>query len=322
MADLERAVSDATIEHPYLLLIFDLDGFKGYNDAFGHPAGDRLLERLGRKLDVVGDSDVVAYRLGGDEFCLLAPVGGIDIERLVHESSSALVERGEGFVVTSSFGAVLLPDEAHDPSTALRLADERLYAHKHGKRSSRDRPHDVLLQVLLEREPGLHSHTEGVAELALAVGRTLGVEGQALDDLHRAAQLHDIGKLAVPDVILHKRAPLEHREWEFIRQHTLVGERILAVSPLLRVIGRIVRSTHERWDGAGYPDGLTGVEIPLAARVIGTCDAFEAMTSDRPYRVAVSEAEALAELERCAGSQFDPAVVAALHTCLAARVNG
>ena len=321
VADLERAASEATIERPALLVIFDLDGFKGYNDAFGHPAGDRLLARLGAKLAVSGADDVVAYRLGGDEFCLLAPAFGLDIERLVHESASALSERGEGFHVTSSFGAVVLPEEAADASTALRLADERLYAQKHGKRSQRDRPHELLLQVLLEREPRLHSHTEGVAELALAVGQELGIEGQALEDLYRAAQLHDVGKLAVPDVILHKPGALDDTEWEFVRQHTLVGERILAVSPLLRVIGRIVRATHERWDGDGYPDRLRGTEIPLAARVISVCDAFSAMTSDRPYRAAVSEREALDELDRCAGTQFDPEVVRALRSSLAARVS-
>ena len=201
---------------------------------------------------------------------------------------------------------VTSPEEADDPVSALRLADERLYAQKHAKSSLRNRPHELLLQVLLEREPNLHSHTVGVAALAREVGRVLGLEGRDMDELYQAAQLHDIGKLAIPDVILHKPGPLDPDEWEFLRRHTLVGERILAVSPLLRRIGEIVRSTHERWDGGGYPDGLVGEEIPLAARIICACDAFDAMTRERPYKRAMSDEAALAELSRCAGTQFDP----------------
>ena len=261
--------------------------------------------------------DVRGYRLGGDEFCLLSPVSGVDVETFLHEAALALTERGVGFDVGCSFGAVHLPEEADDPVSALRLADERLYAQKHAKSSQRNRPHELLLQVLLEREPNLHIHTVGVAALAREVGRTLELEGRDRDELYQAAQLHDIGKLAIPDVILHKPGPLDSDEWEFLRQHTLVGERILAVSPLLRRIGEIVRSTHERWEGGGYPDGLVGEEIPLAARIICACDAFDAMTRERPYKEAMSDEDALAELSRCAGTQFDARVVAAVQQCVA-----
>ena len=136
----------------------------------------------------------------------------------------------------------------------------------------------------------------------------------------RAAHLHDVGMLAVPDEIVHKAGPLDAREWEFVRQHTLVGERILRASPELRGVAAVVRSTHERWDGAGYPDELSGSETPLASRILAACDAFTAMTSQRPYRAQLDEAEALAELERNAGTQFDPAVVAALVAVVRERV--
>ncbi|MFN8223407.1 MAG: diguanylate cyclase [Gaiellales bacterium] len=310
--DLGRACTVATDENPWVLVIFDLDGFKGYNDAFGHPAGDQLLARLGDKLAQVGSDDARGYRLGGDEFCLLAPITGVDVERLLHEATFALSERGVGFDVGCSFGAVHLPDEASDAVTALRLADERLYAQKHVKRSRRDQPHDVLLQVLLEREPGLHTHTVEVGSMAREVGLALGLEGRDLDDLHRAAQLHDVGKLAIPDAILHKPGRLDDDEWKFIAQHTIVGERILGVSPLLRRIGEIVRATHERWDGNGYPDRLSREQIPLAARIICACDALDAMMRARPYSGPMALDAALLELERCAGTQFDPEVVEAL----------
>jgi two-component system, cell cycle response regulator len=316
VADLDLLATEATLETPWMLVIFDLDGFKGYNDAFGHPAGDQLLARLGAKLSRVGGDDVRGYRLGGDEFCVLSPVQGVDVETFLHEAALALTERGVGFDVGCSFGAVHLPEEADEPVSALRLADERLYAQKHAKSSRRNRPHELLLQVLLEREPTLHVHTVGVAALAREVGSTLGLEGSDRDDLYQAAQLHDIGKLAIPDVILHKPGPLDPDEWEFLRQHTLVGERILAVSPLLRRIGEIVRSTHERWEGGGYPDGLAGEEIPLAARIICACDAFDAMTRERPYKQAMSDEAALAELLRCAGTQFDARVVGAVRQCV------
>lgn len=318
VADLDEAVGVATPTEPWLLAIFDLDGFKLYNDAFGHPAGDQLLARLGGKLQTVADGTVSAYRLGGDEFCLLAPVADVDVERLVDRAARALAEAGEGFDVTCSFGAVVLPEDAHEPSEALRRADLRLYAQKHEKRTHREQPHRPLLQALLEREPGLHTHTEDVASLALAIGRDLGLGEVELDDLQRAALLHDIGKLAIPDAILHNPGPLSPEEWAFVRRHTLIGERILAVSPILRTVGRIVRSSHERWDGGGYPDGLAGEEIPLAARVIAVCDAWDAMTTDRPYRAALPPDAAVRELVACAGTQFDPAAVAAL----VARVGG
>ena len=321
VTELAQAAEVATVESPWVLVIFDLDGFKGYNDAFGHPAGDQLLGRLGSKLaDIDGGAGVAGYRLGGDEFCLLAPIAGVDVERLIHQATFALSEKGVGFDVGCSFGAVHLPEEADDPVSALRLADERLYAQKHAKSSKRDQPHDVLLQVLLEREPSLHTHTIEVGSMARDVGLALGLEGRDLDELHRAAQLHDIGKLAIPDAILHKPARLDEAEWRFISQHTVVGERILAVSPFLRRIGEIVRSTHERWDGTGYPDRVSREQIPLAARIICACDALDAMTRARPYSRAMHLDEALAELERCAGTQFDPEVVEALVRCV--RLSG
>lgn len=134
-------------------------------------------------------------------------------------------------------------------------------------------------------------------------------DGALLDELVRAAELHDIGKLAIPDTILCKPGPLDAAEWEFMRRHTLIGEAILAAAPALRPVGRLVRSTHERWDGHGYPDGRKGVEIPLGARIVFVCDTFHAMTSDRCYRAALTPERALAELALCAGTQFDPAVV-------------
>jgi len=315
LRDLERAIDAATAADPWQLAIFDLDGFKGYNDTFGHVAGDALLHRLGGRLGTAVGRGGAAYRLGGDEFCVLVPG---QQATATGRLAGALAESGQGFEVTSSFGAVVLPTDAAGTIAALRAADQRLYAMKYRKRSHRDRPHDVLLQVLNEREPDLHDHLSGVATLANALGEALGLATEELDDLYLAAQLHDIGKLAIPDAVLHKPGPLDDGEWAFIRQHTIVGQRILDASPTLRRIGLLVRGTHERWDGTGYPDGLRGEDIPLAARIIAVCDAFDAITSKRPYASARTTEVALAELHRCAREQFDPRIVQLLEDYLRA----
>jgi diguanylate cyclase (GGDEF)-like protein len=307
IADLDRALADGMAGEPRLLAIFDLDGFKLYNDMFGHPAGDALLARLAAKLSAVVQSAGSCYRLGGDEFCVLSEVSPVEAESFLNSAASALSEEGEGFVVTSSFGAVSIPEEAAGSSEALRLADQRMYAQKRTR--GRGSTHEVLLQALYEREPALRLHVQSVAEAAVAVGGALGLGGEALEELRLAARLHDVGKLAIPDTVLQKPGPLDVEEWTFIKEHTVIGERILAAAPPWKRVASIVRATHERWDGAGYPDGLADAAIPLAARIIAVCDAFSAMTSPRPYRDEVTRDAALEELRLCSGTQFDPEVV-------------
>jgi two-component system, cell cycle response regulator len=318
LADLEVQLGLATLASPRALVLFDLDGFKEYNDAFGHPAGDGLLIRLAARLaDAVG-SDGKAYRLGGDEFCVLVSPGRNGVDPLLAACSAALNERGEGFDVTTSFGVVLLREEADTPTLALQLADRRMYARKGGRRmSAAHQSRDVLLRTLSERRPDVQLRLRDIGELALEVGRELHMGPEGLDEVARAAELHDVGKIAVPDAILDKPGPLDPVEWSFMRRHPLIGERILLAAPALRPVARLVRSSHERFDGSGYPDGLRGDEIPLGARVVTVCDAFDAMTSERPYREAVTKADAIGELRRCAGTQFDPMVVDAFCRVIA-----
>jgi two-component system cell cycle response regulator len=308
-SDLEEAMATATRTSPVLLALFDLDGFKHYNDSFGHPAGDALLARLGGRLAArLGDRGI-AYRMGGDEFCaLIRPGRGITVGDL----SEALHERGEGFVVGCSYGVVNLPEEAAEATTALRLADERMYAQKQsGRLSASSQSREVLLRALAERNPELGAHLRDVAGLAASTAHSLGLPPEEVEQVRQAAELHDVGKVAIPDAILNKPAKLEPEEWDFIRRHTIIGERIISAAPALSRIGTLVRSSHENWDGTGYPDRLTGEEIPLGSRIVAVCDAFDAMTTDRPYRDAMPRHEALGELRRCAGQQFDPRVVEA-----------
>src|SRR3954453_13730669 len=321
MTDIVRELEEATAAKPRALVMFDLDGFKGYNDDYGHPAGDALLARLGHSLAVAVSGYGRAYRLGGDEFCALVAVGPERADALIAGMHAALTEQGQGFLVSASHGVVFLPTEASDPSSAMHIAEKRLYGNKGVSRENvmNEQTRDVLLQVLAERRPDLHDHLHEVAELALAVGRKMSLLPEELDEMARAAELHDVGKMAVPDEILNKPGPLDRVEMGFIRQHTIVGERILAAAPSLSPVARIVRASHARWDGGGYPDGLKGDEIPLGARIVAACDAYHAMTSDRPYQAAVPQAAALAELRRCAGTHLDPAVVDAVCDEVAAR---
>jgi two-component system cell cycle response regulator len=314
IAELERRLG-ADEPEPAVLALFDLDGFKAYNDAFGHPAGDLLLHRLGAQLAEIGGADV-AFRMGGDEFCVLLPAEGS--ADLVGRAQLALSESGEGFTVSASAGTVALPAEARTVSEALAIADRRMYAQKRGGRTSAsNQSKDVLLRAVHERSPNLGAHGGEVAELAERTARHLGLEIDIVRAVRQGAELHDIGKLAIPDTILNKPGSLDDAEWGFMRRHTLVGERILAAAPALVEVAKLVRSSHERWDGAGYPDGLAAEAIPLGARVIAVCDAWDAMVTDRPYRRAMPREQALAELERCAGTQFDPDVVEAFRAVLA-----
>jgi len=288
--------------------IFDLDGFKSYNDSFGHAAGDALLHRLSTALDEAAHAaGGAAYRMGGDEFCVLLP-DGADIESV----ASALREDGSGFTVDCSFGSVRVPREAADAPSALRLADQRMYAVKNARPiSASSQTRDLLVRVLAEREPDLHDHVLDVGALAHEVAAELGIPEQEHPEIVHGAELHDVGKIAIPESILHKPGPLNDDEWIYMKRHTLIGERFLLSVPALRAVGRLVRSSHERWDGDGYPDGLRGEDIPLGARIIAVCDAYDAMVTDRPYRKGTDSRSALAELQRCAGTQFDPLVVEA-----------
>ncbi len=294
---------------PCVFALFDLDGFKFYNDSFGHPAGDLLLQRLGDNLSTaLGDGG--AFRLGGDEFCLLIALERREPAALAEVARSALSERGEGFSVTASCGWAVIPDEADTTSEALRLVDQRMYAEK-ASRTMRNanQMQEIFRRIFRHHDPELKDHFDEVADLALKVAQALDLDAEELDVIARAAEFHDIGKIAIPDEVLNKPGPLDESEWELMRRHTIIGDRILSATPAMRPVAALVRASHERWDGKGYPDGLVGEQTPLGARIVAICDAFDAMMTDRSYQPARTEAEALAELRACAGTQFDPELV-------------
>ena len=312
--DMERMAGSLRPDGIVTVGIFDLDGFKAYNDTYGHPAGDALLARLaGRLAAAVGDRGG-AYRIGGDEFVVITAVEGG--EMLLAAAQVALGERGPGFSIGCSRGTARL---LHGITLehALHEADQRLYANKRSHRGAAgSEVRDALLQVLAEQDATLVAHLEHVASLAASTAIGLGLPADKVELTRSAAELHDVGKVAIPAAILDKPGPLTPAEFAFMERHSTIGERIVAAAPTLASIAPIVRAAHERADGSGYPDGLVLDQIPVCARIISVVDAFDAMTADRPYRKAMSVDQALSELRRNAGTQFDPRVVAAFATVL------
>jgi diguanylate cyclase (GGDEF)-like protein len=315
--DLDLALDRVDGGEEFVFAIFDLNGFKGYNDSFGHPAGDALLTRLGHSL-VEAAAPGRAYRLGGDEFCIIIP-DGPDVEDHLLRADAALSESGDGFAITASRGTVRIPSETSEPEEIMHTADRRMYALKLGRRAEGEQTVQVLSRVIHEAHPVIETGRDRVAQLAREIGRRLDLTSEQIDEVMRAAKLLDVGMMAIPDAILSKPGSLSAEEWEYVRQHTVIGERIVMAAPPLQPVARLVRSSHERWDGGGYPDGLAGESIPIGARIAFACDSFDAMTSDRPFRAARSVEEALAEMRRCAETQFDPQVVDALVAVVTER---
>jgi HD-GYP domain-containing protein (c-di-GMP phosphodiesterase class II) len=296
---------------PARLELLALNSNEGLDNALLAGADIELPGRIGEALRAATEpSGARAYRLDGTLYAFLGPIDG---KALTPAASAhrALAKISERLASGAVRGEARIPDEAPDGEAALTIAHERMQARSRRQRLSSERQvRDVLLQLLSERRTGGSAVAlPRVAAYAIGVGRRLGLALSELDDIVRAAELQDIGMLAVPEAVLRKRAALEPEEWAQIRRHPVIGERILSAAPALTPVARLVRSSYERYDGSGYPDGISGELIPLGSRVIAVCVAFDAMTSPRPYREALPTATAYEELSRCAGRQFDPLVV-------------
>jgi HD-GYP domain-containing protein (c-di-GMP phosphodiesterase class II) len=307
-ADLERL--DGI---PARLELLALQASDGLDDDLLAGVDAGLPRRLGDALRGAAERQGArAYRLDGTLYAFLGPV---EASALTPAASAqrALTAISARLAAGAVRGEARIPDEAADGIAALAIAHERLRARSRWQRLSSERQvRDVLLQILSERRAGGSAVAlPRVAAHAIGVGRRLGLALSQLDDIVRASEMQDIGMLAVPEAVLRKRGTLEPEEWAMIRRHPVVGERILAAAPALAPVARLVRSSYERFDGTGYPDGLVGEAIPLGSRVIAVCVAYDAMTSARPYREPLPAATAFEELRRCAGHQFDPIVVAA-----------
>jgi diguanylate cyclase (GGDEF)-like protein/putative nucleotidyltransferase with HDIG domain len=318
-------------QRPLCVAMLGIDDFASLELRHGFRAGDELVCAFAAHLQGNMRSHDLIGRTGSAEFTVLladteadAAVPGL--ERLLME----LELKGEGTIraAGASMGIAALQRgmSAEGLLASARQALERARASGGGRATIAAQADEIadsakapqrdaieaLAVALLERDRYTGEHSAAVIDMSTAVARTLGCNAIEVERVRSAALLHDIGKVAIPDEILHKPGPLTDEEWMLMRQHPVIGERILRVLPGLGPVARMVRHEHERWDGGGYPDGLSGVEIPFGSRVIIVADTYHAITSDRPYRAARSHEEAVEELMRCAGTQFDPDVTAAL----------
>jgi diguanylate cyclase (GGDEF)-like protein len=314
--DIASVVQEQAGSH--VLVIFELDGLQAYNDRYGYEAGDDLLRRFALNLVAsVAPLRGTAYHSDGGRFAALAPAGSSRLGEIVLAATASLRGDDNDLSVARTYGEAAIPEEAQDAAVALRIAGQRLTAHNQRQhRSARRQAHAVLIAALSARRPDLRDHLRIVTYRAIGLGRRLQMGRDEIDDIALAAELQDVGMLAVPESVLEKET-LDEVERAMVRSHTAEGARIVAAAPGLATVARLVRSSAEHFDGSGYPDGLAGEAIPLGSRVIAVSVAFAAMTERRPYREPVRPDEALAELRRNSGTQFDPRGVEALAVDLA-----
>lgn len=305
---------EASREYPVTIISADLDGLKLINDNLGHARGDELIQKGAKLLkQSLRKTDILA-RLGGDEFAIILPSTDNQTGIGIMERISHLVDKHNkenlGLPVSISLGLATSGDRSISLEKTLKTADDYMYQDKLDRKEIiRERIVDWFLAALDERDYMAEGHGERIAGLCMLMGEELGLGHPQLNNLLLLALMHDLGKVAVPDEILFKKGPLTEKEWEIIKQHTEKGYYIARLSPELEEIAELILKHHEHWDGGGYPQGLKGESIPLECRIFAVADAFEVMTSHRPYREAKSVEEALAELKEKSGTQFEPGLV-------------
>lgn len=335
------------------LVMLDLDDFKAFNDTWGHQEGDKLLRWFGGVCQSCIRSTDVLARYGGEEFMIVLPEANSAEALAVAERIRVAAEKrsredfGENKVTTVSGGVASFPEHGSNRHALTQSADAALYYAKQQGRNrcfvyeeSSHRSYRVVSNhvrpVPMEDDMGAlealgatidardhytRGHSANVMRFSMALGEKAGLSAEEMENLRAASLLHDIGRIGTPEELFGKPGRLSPEEWKLVENHALVGSRILKRVQQMGSIVPAVLHHHERYDGEGYPSGLAGANIPLAARIIAIADSYDAMTSDRSYRLALSYAGAIEELRRCAGMQFDPELVELFIKCLAESRN-
>ena len=302
---------DTVRQLPLSLVMGDANGLKIFNDVFGHKEGDKLLRSVGEILTSSCRKEDMVARWGGDEFVILLP-------KTDEKSATYVTQRIRESCATADLN-ILRPSIALGVATkdqpdqniqkVLKEAEDRMYRNKLMETTSARSSIILSLQkTLQERSHETEEHAKRLQKGAVGIGRALHLDDAKMDELVLLAALHDIGKIGIPDEILNKPGPLSEKEWAVMQKHCEIGYRIAQATPDLTQIGDAILAHHERWDGRGYPLHLREEEIPLISRILAIVDAVDVMVQGRPYRRGISRQEALAEVERCSGAQFDPAL--------------
>jgi len=300
--------------YPLSIVMLDVNGLKVINDTFGHSEGDQLLKHLSQVLTSVSRQGDILARIGGDEFAILLPSTSIEeahnfCERIKQACQQDKIEPIY-LRLNISLGHTTQEGEYKDTATLLKEVDKKMYQDKLFNGKSREKHFLEAFRIILaERDPHTSDHARRLQELALSLGKRVGLTEYQLGNLKLLALLHDMGKIGIPDSILFKTHILTPLEWEKMREHSRIGYRMAKNIPDFAPIAQEILYHHEYWDGTGYPEGLKGEKIPLLSRIISIVDTYDVMQSRRPYKGPLSKAEALKEIKRCAGTQFDPQLV-------------
>ncbi|MFW5980885.1 MAG: HD domain-containing phosphohydrolase [Halanaerobiaceae bacterium] len=306
---------DVKRQLPLSLIMADLNGLKLVNDTYGHDKGDEILIKTAKILSKSCRKEDIIARWGGDEFVILLPqTSRKDARKVYNRIKSACDSTGKAsqnkIPVSIALGIATKKKEDEDIFEILRKAEDRMYNNKRTEsKSAKSNILKTLLNTLGEKSNETREHARRLQKLALSLGNKLNLPPSELDRLSLLATLHDIGKTLIPEDILNKKGKLNQEEWEVMTRHPETGNHIASSTREFAHVAEGILAHHERWDGTGYPRGLKEEEIPLLARIISIVDAYDVMTNGRPYKEPMSKEEALKELKRCAGSQFDPELV-------------
>ncbi len=308
-AELKRLDTERNM--PLSIVMADVNGLKLTNDAFGHVVGDKLLQKTADILKNTIRADDIVARLGGDEFVILLPkTMPMEAEEIVKRLTTLTsITKIESGYLSLSFGWAAKSESSEQIEDILKKAENDMYRHKlYESPSMRAKTIDIIIKTLHEKNKREEQHSNRVSSLCKDMGIALNMSGRDINEIKTAGLMHDIGKIAINEDILNKKDKLSEIEWIEIKRHPEIGYRILSSANDMAELAEYILAHHENWDGTGYPKGLKGQEIPVQSRIIAIIDAYDAMTSERPYRRALSEDTAINEIKNNAGTQFDPQI--------------
>ncbi len=302
---------------PISIILGNINGMKLYNENYGNHQGDKEIIRIGKKIKEFMNSENIIARVSGDEFAII--LSGYDesgLRELINNLTDYVNNRDqylENKALSISFGFGLQKSKDVNIDELYNDAQTFLYRKKYyNSKSSRSTAVNLIMNTLFEKNEREKDHSQRVGEIAVKIAGLMNLESDVINTIRVAGYLHDIGKIGIDESILNKQGKLNDIEWEEIKLHTIKGARILERSQEYFDIYNIVLSHHEKYDGSGYPNGLSGENIPLEARIIAIADSYDAMTKERTYKATLTHKEALYEIESCAGTQFDPQIVTVL----------